>query len=255
MSFDTDFKKRFFIQSWKQTGWRSVIDLLGHFFGCHFYWKNHVFPTQIVCFGLSGGHSNIQSADQETSFIFSGKNYKIILLKKAPGQQRLNWHFAPATYLRRPQISKAEFSCFTYESIKNFWMSPLKISMTKFTDQSFVKYAEIRKWSRWIRPMSLPYKLCSGCVVNWQFEKSFHFLYDHLMCSRREREREERKTFNYQLDECPARKKKEIKWKMDFGSWKIMLFCCVMNIFLSPMKHVNGSNLKVFFLLSLSHSL
>ena len=70
MSFDTDFKKRFFIQSWKQTGWRSVIDLLGHFFGCHFYWKNHVFPTQIVCFGLSGGHSNIQSADQETSFIF-----------------------------------------------------------------------------------------------------------------------------------------------------------------------------------------
>ena len=35
---------------------------------------------------------------------------------------------------------------------------------------------------------------------------------------------------------------------MDFGrSWKIMLFCCVMNIFLSPMKHVNGSNLKVFF--------
>ena len=90
-------KNRFFIQSWKQTGWRSVIDLLGHFFGCHFYWKNHVFPTQIVCFGLSGGHSNIQSADQETSFIFSGKNYKIILLKKAPGQQRLNWHFAPAT--------------------------------------------------------------------------------------------------------------------------------------------------------------
>ena len=92
---------------------------------------------------------------------------------------------------------------------------------------------------------------CVQVVVNWQFEKSFHFLYDHLMCSRRERE--EHKTFNYQLDKCPARKKKEIKWKMDFGSWKIMLFCCVMNIFLSPMKHVNGSNLKVFFLLSLTH--
>ena len=40
--------------------------------------------------------------------IFNGRkrrvHYKIILLKKAPGQQRLNWHFAPATPTKETQV-------------------------------------------------------------------------------------------------------------------------------------------------------
>ena len=131
-------KNRFFIQSWKQTGWRSVIDLLGHFFGCHFYWKNHVFPTQIVCFGLSGGHSNIQSADQETSFIFWQKlqNHS---LKKSSRATKTQLAFCSSNSQGDP---KSRFCLITCAAAQ--------------------------------------------VVVNWQFEKSFHFLWSFNVQSREE---------------------------------------------------------------------